>query len=172
MLRKCFLKTKYKSHLCSIISRKVYQTVVFFLFFFCCCFSKSGERGGYLSRWLPLLYISLHVNSHRGIPLYYIFIFVIIVSFNLPTILFSLIALPGGQTLNQLITFTPSDSEKSITFNIPDDNIALEPPETFTLTLTAVTIIDGIMLQPNDKTDITILDDDGKCPHHENKYFT
>ena len=54
------------------------------------------------------------------------------------------------------------DSEKSITFNIPDDAIALEPPEKFTLTLTVVTSGDGIMLQPNDKTDITILDEDGK----------
>ena len=76
-----------------------------------------------------------------------------------PTIL---IVLPGGQTLNQSITFTPLDSEKAITFNITDDSIALEPPEKFTLTLTVVTSGDGIMLQPNNKTDITILDEDSK----------
>ena len=68
--------------------------------------------------------------------------------------------------MNQLIIFSPLDNEKSITFNIPDDSIALEPPEKFTLILTAETISDGIMLQPNDKTDITILDEDGKCSHH------
>ena len=76
------------------------------------------------------------------------------------------VVIPGGQALNQLITFTSLDSEKAITFNIPDDSIALEHPEKFTLTLTAITSGDGIMLQPNDKTDITILDEDGKCSHH------
>ena len=72
--------------------------------------------------------------------------------------------LQAGQIFNQTITFGPLDSEKAITFNITDDIIALEPPEKFTLTL--VTISDGIMLQPNDKTDITILDEDGKCSHY------
>ena len=104
----------------------------------------------------------LHVNPHRGIPLCIYFCNALIcLQF------YSLIVLPGGQTLNRLITFSPLDSEKSITFNITDDIIALEPPETFTLILTVVTISDGIMLQPNNKTDITILDEDGKFFHHQ-----
>ena len=81
----------------------------------------------------------------------------------MPTILFSFIVLSGGKTLNQPVTFSPLDSEKAITFNIADDSIALEPPEKFTSTLTAVTSGDGIMLQPNNNTDITILDEDGEC---------
>ena len=76
------------------------------------------------------------------------------------------IVLQAGQILDQTITFGPLDSEKAITFNIIDDNIALEPPEKFTLTLTAVTSGDGIILQPNNNTDITIFDDDGKHSHH------
>ena len=86
---------------------------------------------------------------------------------------FLFIVLDAGQILNQSITFGPLDSEKAITFNIADDSIALEPPEKFTWLLTAVTISDGIMLQPNGVTDIFIFDEDGKCSHNllENKYF-
>ena len=61
----------------------------------------------------------------------------------------------------QPITFSPLDSEKPITFNIADDLIVLEPPERFMLTLTVVTISDRILLQPNDRLDISIIDDDG-----------
>ena len=68
--------------------------------------------------------------------------------------------LQAGQILNQTITFGPLDSEKAITFNITDDIIALEPPERFVLILDVVTISDGIMLL-DDKTNITIIDDDG-----------
>ena len=99
------------------------------------------------------------MNPHRVIPLYIFYV--------LPTVIYFLsIVLQAGLILNKIITFSPLDSEKTIKFNIADDIIALEPPEKFTLTLTAVTISDGIMLQPSDKTYITILDEDGKCSHH------
>ena len=65
----------------------------------------------------------------------------------------------------KMVTFSPSDSEKSITFNI-DDNIALEPPEEFMLMLTLVIMNNRIQLQPNDTTSISITDDDGMCSFH------
>ena len=63
--------------------------------------------------------------------------------------------------------FSPLESEKSITFNITDDLIALESPERFMLTLVVVTISDEIIIiQPNGRTDISIIDDDGMCSFH------
>ena len=93
------------------------------------------------------------MNPHRGIPLCITYSY------------FLSIVLQAGQILSKIITFNPLDSEKAITFNITDDSIALEPPENFALILTAVTIGDGLMLQPNDQTDISILDKDRKYSH-------
>ena len=62
-----------------------------------------------------------------------------------------------------MITFSPNDREKAITFNIVDDDIALEPPEIFQLFLEVVTITDRVTIQPNNRTIISIMDDDGMC---------
>ena len=64
-----------------------------------------------------------------------------------------------------MITFSPRDNETAITFDIKDDSIALEPFETFTWYLEVVTVTNGIILQPYNRTIITILDDDGMCSH-------
>ena len=68
----------------------------------------------------------------------------------------------------QTITFSPLDSEKSITFNIIDDLLALEPLERFMLDLAVATISDRILLQPYNRTNISIIDDNGMFSLHLN----
>lgn len=47
-------------------------------------------------------------------------------------------------------------------FPIQDDNIALEPPEILTFTITVVDPVPGIEIDPYDTTIVTIVDDDRK----------
>ena len=64
--------------------------------------------------------------------------------------------------IDQTITFGPSDTEFAINFTVADDSIVLEPTESFEWTLTLVTTINGVSIQPFSTTTISIMNDDGE----------
>ena len=66
-----------------------------------------------------------------------------------------------GELINQTITFIPNDTEIPITFKIADDVIPLEPTEQFELSLKGTDTEYNLLFEPNNKTTIIIMDDDG-----------
>ena len=60
-----------------------------------------------------------------------------------------------------IITFGPNDTEKAIPFEIFDDDIPLEPTVQFELYLNGTDTKYNILFEPNYKTTINIVDDDG-----------
>ena len=67
----------------------------------------------------------------------------------------------------RIITFGLNDSEIAIPFKITDDDIPLEPTEEFELSLNGTNTEYNILFEPNDKTIIYIVDDDGMYFHKE-----
>ena len=67
-----------------------------------------------------------------------------------------------SSVIDQMLTFEPSDTERNINFAIINDSIALERIEYFNWTLTLITAIDDVHIEPHDRTNIEIIDDDGK----------
>ena len=65
-----------------------------------------------------------------------------------------------GLNINQVVVFLPEEFEQCITFEVMDDDIALEESETFTWELTLISTPVGVVLGDNPTTDIVILDDD------------
>ena len=70
-----------------------------------------------------------------------------------------------GEDIDQVLTFAPTESEKCVRFPISDDSIPLEPDEILMLELNLTETITGVSLGPNDRTIITIQDDDSKLVH-------
>ena len=73
----------------------------------------------------------------------------------------SLFTVVHGELINKIITFGPKDTEIYITFKITDDVIPLEPTEKFELSLNGTDTEFNVLFEPNDKTTIYIVDDDG-----------
>lgn len=65
-----------------------------------------------------------------------------------------------GDNIDQQLALAPEDSQMCITFNILDDNIAIEETETFTWRLEIVTVIPGVRVGDFNTTVIGIMDDD------------
>ncbi len=66
-----------------------------------------------------------------------------------------------GDRIDRTITFRPQDTEIAVNFTVVDDLIALEPTESFNWTLTLITVLNGITIEPYNRTTIAIMDDDG-----------
>ena len=64
--------------------------------------------------------------------------------------------------MTQVLTFSPTETEKCVQFPIADDSIALEPNETLMFKLNLTEMIPGVSLGPINRTIITIQDDDSK----------
>ena len=68
----------------------------------------------------------------------------------------------SGQQIDQVITFGPNDSTVALNFNVIDDDITLEPTESFDWILELVTVVDRVSIEPFRRTNIQIMDDDSK----------
>ena len=79
----------------------------------------------------------------------------------------SLFTVVQGELINKTIIFGPNDTEIPITFEITDDVIPLEPTEEFELSLKGTDTEYNLLFEPNDKTTIYIVDDDGMYFHKE-----
>ena len=64
-----------------------------------------------------------------------------------------------GQRIDQIITFGPDDTEFAINFTVVCDLI---PNESFVWTLTLVSLIDRVTIEPFNTTTIHIIDNDGE----------
>ena len=67
-------------------------------------------------------------------------------------------SLPG---LNEVVTFGPSETSKTISLTLADDNIALEPVESYVASLEPVDPSVSEVGTPG-TADINVADDDGK----------
>ena len=79
----------------------------------------------------------------------------------------SLFTVIQGELIDETITFGPNDTKIPITFEITDDVIPLEPTEVFELSLNGTDTKYNLLLEPNNKTTINIVDDDGMYFHKE-----
>ena len=62
-------------------------------------------------------------------------------------------------SINQTLTFGPTDTSKVISFNISDDEVPSESTEQFEIFLNGTHERYNILFDPNEKTTINILDD-------------
>ena len=67
----------------------------------------------------------------------------------------------GLGSIDQIVTFTPQDNESCVDFLINDDDMALEPTETLTFTLSNLGNGSHVLGSYN-TTYVGIMDDDGK----------
>ena len=72
---------------------------------------------------------------------------------------FLIYALIGS--VNQSITFSPSQRVGFISFGLNDDQVALEDPERFQLRFSQHSFSDGSKVGLGPNSDISIIDDDG-----------
>ena len=63
--------------------------------------------------------------------------------------------------MDRNITFTPTDTDVSITFNVSDDSILFESTENLLLTLELITPMDRASISPFNTSSVVINDDDG-----------
>ena len=69
---------------------------------------------------------------------------------------------PGIGSIDQILTFGPTDTQICVDFTIQDDNIALEPPAILTFTITVINPVPGIEIDPFSTTIVRIVDEDGE----------
>lgn len=102
------------------------------------------------------------LTSHYAIQIIYYWAIIIRtrISIILPTP--SALQAETGERIDQTVTFTPDQTEVCLTFNIVDDDIALEETEMFSWSLTLPGDDPLVRLGENPNTDILILDDDGE----------
>ena len=66
-----------------------------------------------------------------------------------------------GEQTSKTITFDPKETKKAITFNVTDNDIALEPTKQYELFLEGTHRKYNLLFKRNNKTTINILDDEG-----------
>ena len=85
-----------------------------------------------------------------------------IITFNVTLFIITAIAFHAETVMrvDSEIYFTSTDSDKTITFTLIDDTIALEPTENHLWTLTLITMRNGAEISPISTYDVQIVDDD------------
>ncbi len=67
-----------------------------------------------------------------------------------------------GGNIDQVLTFSPSETEICVSFPLADNNIALEEPDRLVFSLTLIDSRPGVQLGEFNTTSIIINDDDGQ----------